>query len=233
MPILGMLLFLPFLREKKKRSWTWAAGSMMLSIFLVFSFKFIVRITGLLSRSSGSIVKSAGKTKLYTLSDFFTDPGSLFRVLEGTLVVKGQNLFGDVFGINIAQRQINASWIIVISFIILLLMVSILREGERVRFTVPGKVWILFLTIAGIGLISLSMLLAWTEKGSEFIEGLQGRYFLPYLILPFFCLQNEKIIQRERDDRVLIWAADILLFVTFCNLIIATFSCAVMGTTII
>lgn len=233
MPILGMLLFLPFLREKKKRSWTWAAGSMMLSIFLVFSFKFIVRITGLLSRSSGSIVKSAGKTKLYTLSDFFTDPGSLFRVLEGTLVVKGQNLFGDVFGINIAQRQINASWIIVISFIILLLMVSILREGERVRFTVPGKVWILFLTIAGIGLISLSMLLAWTEKGSEFIEGLQGRYFLPYLILPFFCLQNEKIIQRERDDRVLIWAADILLFVTFCNLIISTFSCAVIGTTII
>lgn len=233
MPLLGMLLFLPFLKEKKKRTWTWIAGSMLLSILMVFSFKFVVRITGMLSRSSGSIVKSAGKTKLYTLSDFFTDPGRIFRVFEGTLIVNGQNLFGDVFGINIAQRKINAPWIMVISFIILLLLVSILREGERVRFTIPGKIWILFLTIAGVGMIFLSMLLAWTETGSEFIEGLQGRYFLPYLILPFFCLQNEKIIQRERDDRTLIWVADILLFVTFCNLIIATFSCAVMGTTII
>lgn len=232
LPLMGMLLLIPLLRKKKKKRWTSIVGGIIVSIVMVFSFKFIVRITGILFRSSGSAVKAEGKSTLYTLSDFVTDPGNLFRVFEDTLVVKGQNLFGDLFGINIAQQSVNAPWIIIILFIILLLLASLLREGEKVRFSTPYRVWISFITIAGIGMISLSMLLAWTEKGTEYIEGLQARYFLPYMILPFFCVQSEKIIQKYRDDRILIWFADILLFVTFCNLIIATFSCSVMGVAI-
>lgn len=233
LPLTGMLLLLPFLRKKRKRTCARIVGCIMGSVLLVFSFKFIVRITGMMSRSSGSIVKTAGKTTLYTLSDFFTDPGSLFRVFEGTFFLRGQNLFGDVIGINIAQQQINAPWITVIAFIILLLLASLPKEGDRVRFSIPNRLWIMLITLAGIGLVCLSMLLSWTEKGSESIEGLQGRYFLPYLILPFFCIQTGNIIQRKRDDKILIWIADILLFVVFCNLIIATFACPLFGNPII
>lgn len=228
LPLTAFLLLLPFVRRKNRKMWREIAGYTLLSMLLVFSFKFIVRVSGILVRSSGTAVKAEGKATLYTLSDFFTAPGSLFRVFESTAVIKGQNLLGDVVGINIAQQQVNAPWLIIFAFLILLLIAALNREDGRVWFSPRQKGYIALLTAAGVGLISVSMLLSWTTVGSETIEGLQGRYFLPYVILPFLCLQNRVIARKTTEDQGLLWFADVLLFVTFCNLIISTFSCPVI-----
>lgn len=229
LPLLGLLVLLPYMRKKKKLFWAKITGCIYASVLLVYSFKFIVRISGILSRSSGSALKGEGQAVLYTLSDFFTDPGNLVRVFEKTAVIHGQNLMGDMFGINIAQQEVNAPWVVIIAFIILLVITSLARENDIERFSRRHKIFIMLFTAAGIGLISVSMLLSWTEKGSEIIEGLQGRYYLPYMILPFLCLQNRQIVRKKSDDQKLVWIADILLFITFCNLMISTFACAATG----
>lgn len=223
-PLTAVLVLLPFVHKKNKLAWYRWACCIFGSVLLVFSFKFIVRISGILLRTSGSAVKAEGKSTLYTLSDLFRSPGTLGRLFENTLAVKGQSLFGDMFGINIAQREVNAHWLVITVFIILLLTAALIRDEDRIYFTGRQKIYIFLLTAAGAGMIAVSMLLSWTTVGSETIEGLQGRYFLPYLILPVLCIQNHAITRKNTEDRKLIWIADILLYITFCNLMAAAFS---------
>ena len=49
----------------------------------------------------------------------------------------------------------------------------------------------------GISLfIFLGLYMGWTKTGADIIDGVQGRYFIPILILPFLCLiQKGKYIK--------------------------------------
>jgi uncharacterized membrane protein len=68
------------------------------------------------------------------------------------------------------------------------------------------------------------MLFAWTENTSDTIQGMQGRYFLPYLVLPFLAFRNRKIVRTgESDNQRLIWTAGVLLFAAYICLIASAF----------
>ena len=52
------------------------------------------------------------------------------------------------------------------------------------------------------------------------IEGLQGRYFLP--LAPFFFLaaENRAVFRENLEETTLLYAADVLLAMTFCEILI-------------
>ena len=45
-----------------------------------------------------------------------------------------------------------------------------------------------------------SMLFAWTANTSNYIEGIQGRYFFPSILLMVLLLRNEKIVFRNKNE---------------------------------
>ena len=62
------------------------------------------------------------------------------------------------------------------------------------------------------GALMFSMLLAWTPKSSNMVQGVQGRYMLPLLPVFLFTLKNQKVVRTGTDDRLILYtmmAADV------------------------
>ena len=91
--------------------------------------------------------------------------------------------------------------------------------GTGLRLSV--RLWLVFLTAASTALVFLSMLLAFTAKGGAYVDGLQGRYFLPVVPLPFMAAQTVRFRREGMKDQWLVYAADVLLAVTFSQIFLA------------
>lgn len=238
LPVLGMLFLIPAARSgmtiRGKTGLRWylvcaaAAGS---AVFL-FAGKFVVRLAGMFGRKSGSAVVGAGTKSLYTVSDFIHAPGKLVHIYLNTLYVRSDGILGELVGKNLSQK-----WYIVYAFLILAIL-GLLR-----RFTAPqkdgmdpdsdktnesstgnhiclsGRIWILLLAAASTALIFLSMLIAFTSREMPYIDGLQGRYFIPIAPLPFLAAENGLVHRDGIGDTALLYTADVLLALTFCEML--------------
>lgn len=238
LPVLGMLFLIPAARSgmtiRGKTGLRWylvcaaAAGS---AVFL-FAGKFVVRLAGMFGRKSGSAVVGAGTKSLYTVSDFIHAPGKLVHIYLNTLYVRSDGILGELVGKNLSQK-----WYIVYAFLILAIL-GLLR-----RFTAPqkdgmdpdsdktnesstgnhiclsGRIWILLLAAASTALIFLSMLIAFTSREMPYIDGLQGRYFIPIAPLPLLAAENGLVHRDGIGDTALLYTADVLLALTFCEML--------------
>ena len=75
----------------------------------------------------------------------------------------------------------------------------------------PGDLWKreVYPSVNGIDRF---MLLAWTPKSSNMVQGVQGRYMLPLLPVFLFTLKNQKVVRTGTDDRLILYtmmAADV------------------------
>ena len=229
LPVLGLALLIPPARSgggaKMQRFWLAVTGGVLGSAVLLFAGKYVFRLLSIFGRESGTATIAAGTQTLYTLSDFIHSPGKLVRIYLSTISVRADGLIGELVGKNLSQR-----WFIVYIFIGLVLL-GILRgyspgrelseREDRNHVRIPGRIWLLFLTAASTALIFLSMLLAFTTKGSTYIDGLQGRYFLPIAILPVLAAENGLVCRNGISDSALLYTADVLLAVTFFEIMLA------------
>ncbi|MFX3622873.1 MAG: DUF2142 domain-containing protein [Ectobacillus sp.] len=75
------------------------------------------------------------------------------------------------------------------------------KDEWRLR---PFDYFVFALTIAGItGLVMVSLYLTWTEVGSNFISGLQGRYFLPVIPIILFMFNERMNVQKNSEQTAL------------------------------
>ena len=235
LPVLCIVFMIPFAGKvrsagkKKRKTWTWIILAIPGSAVLLFVFKYVRRVLGLLGRQSSVATAALGSRKVYSLSDFVHSPLKLVRIFINTIIVRGEGLIGELVGRNLSQK-----WYLVYAFIALALLGVLSRKmsgrtdekktqiagGYCGRLRTGGKVWIFFLAVCSTALIFLSMLVAFTSKGMGYIEGLQGRYFLPIAPLVFLAADNNALQRDGVPDGTLLYTADILLVFTFCEIII-------------
>ena len=204
--------------------WAKICFGMIASAFMVILLKFVPRFLDMFTQTSGTAQRGEGGQTLYTVSDFILNPGKLIRIFENTFFVRVADLFGDLIGLTMGQRSMFSGWIIVLAFVLLLLIAMISSKDDKIVFSGRMKILVLITTVIGVCLVALSMLFAWTENTSDTIQGMQGRYFLPYLVLPFLAFRNRKIVRTgESDNQTLIWTAGVLLFAAYICLIASAF----------
>lgn len=69
----------------------------------------------------------------------------------------------------------------------------------------------------GYAFASGGMLLGWTEKGLQYIDGVQGRYLLPFAILAFLSLRSDKLVADKSLDNHLVFNTVWLdVYAVFC-----------------
>lgn len=228
LPVLGLVMIVPWARagRGKKIQIRWLAVSSAVAggAALLFIGKYIVRISGMFGRKSGTASIGAGAKKLYTLSDFVHAPFKLVRIYLNTILKRGPGMVGELVGKNLCQR-----WYFVLAFL-LLAFLGILRKKagrqERNEYQdhnhvgLRARIWILILTALSVSLVFMSMLLAFTGKDAAFIEGLQGRYFLPIAPLPLLAVENGLVHRKYIGDTAILYTADLLLAVTICEILL-------------
>ena len=76
-----------------------------------------------------------------------------------------------------------------------------MKIGKFQRF------WMVLLCMGCTGLTLLGMLFQWTPFGHVSIEGVQGRYFLPFMLILLTACKNRGILLERRIDRGIAVAA--------------------------
>lgn len=160
----------------------------------------------IMSRKTGETVMTAPLGA--QLAVILADPVAYVRTLVSSVVERA-----PVYGLQIIGRfGWNAILLPLAAYPLAGLMMSAaVLSGSGGRISMGRRLWWLAVAIGTALLIETAMYLTGTPLGADFIQGTQGRYFLPILPLVLLAIMPETGMAGARA--VFAWAAILLLMV--------------------
>jgi len=155
----------------------------------------------------------------YTIGYFLQNPWKLIQMLANTVADKTEFYMESIVGQKMGWIDVEISGVVVIGFIILFFVSMLKVRGEKQYVTTGQKWWISIVCLLSGGMILMGMLLTWTPYGHVSIEGVQGRYFTPFLLLASLLGRNRIILLNENKDRAILCAGMLLQLLTVIYLI--------------
>lgn len=114
--------------------------------------------------------------------------------------------------------------VIVVSAYYLLLIFSLVRKKNEERFIGTGiKVWTVFLILASFVLITLPMAAKFTNPGSDSVDSLQGRYFLPFIPLIALGIRMKNVTSDDTIGGKVMFGSCYMSFIFFAFCILRIF----------
>lgn len=209
------LCFLPLLipREKfggKKQKRVALGAAFAIPVFL-FLLKHMQMVAGIMQTTEATSVVSAESGAVYmtgyTIGYFLREPLKFVYMILNTILDKTGFYLESLVGYKLGWVEIETSMVLVALYWFLLFLSSCDVRGERVKIGAFQRFWMLLLCAGCTGLILLGMLLQWTPMGHVSIEGVQGRYFLPFLLIFLTALKSRSVLLERRMDRGIAAAA--------------------------
>ena len=146
----------------------------------------------------------------YTIGYFLQQPWKLVQMLFNTVADKSEFYLESIVGQKMGWIEIEISRVVVIGFLLLFVFAMLKVRGEK-QYVTPGqKWWVSIVCLLSAGMILMGMLLTWTPYGHVSIEGVQGRYFTPLLLLASILGRNRLVLLSENRDRAIFCGAMIL-----------------------
>ena len=129
----------------------------------------------------------------------FAHPQKFLDLLASTYLNSADELVLNMGGTRLAWLEPTIPSVVIAGLLAVIAAYAIF-EKDRLRFTQLDRG--LFLWILGMEIVfTPMMLLSWTEYGDDRIRGLQGRYYLPVLVLLLFLLTKFRLrIARGNDS---------------------------------
>lgn len=156
----------------------------------------------IMSRKTGESVMTAPLAD--QLAVILNDPVGYVRILTSSVIERA-----PVYALQIVGRfGWNAILLPLIAYPLAAIMLgAAVLSGAEARFGVGQRLW--WLAVAGgvALLIETAMYLTGTPPGADFIQGTQGRYFLPVLPLVLLALSPDRAVRGART----VLAASVLL----------------------
>lgn len=174
-----------------ERGWNWIKSLPLIAmtgfcICLGFLQDNISRLLTSFLSSSGTRVSPFAGREIFTFSYLISHPWHMIRLYMNTFFTQGSRLLYEFFGGKMGSMfDIQLPWMYVVAFIVIL-TVAAGREKSKIELKKASKILCAVIVILVFGLIGLAMILADTSKTSLYIMGLQGRYFIPSMILLLF-----------------------------------------------
>lgn len=204
-----------YLNEKKLRKVVLISAISLIAVLGVLVVGIILK--GMLANADaqGDYIEWADQYAR-TIGYHIKNPVGFATMFINTLWAQGDYLFFQMFGANLGWLDIDIPLIFVLPFFLLLLYAGMRREDEEQPIGVCSKLWMWAVFFGICFLACLGMLLYWTPASSGIILGVQGRYFLPALMLPAVALRTRSGCVSKNADKIIVCAT------VFVNLFILT-----------
>lgn len=179
----GLLIPAGHFRNEKEK-WLMRAGFAAMFVLLTASFLLPVLIApSAVGDVRGDQTSEAGQLA-YILGQPLAYAGILFQNMWHTLpsYVLGENSLGLLGHL----KAVSFPWVFYASSAAVILTDG--RSSCGKRLSGGQKLWILILAAATAVLVWTSMYVAFTRPGNTFIEGVQGRYYIPLLFFVWLAL---------------------------------------------
>ena len=134
-----------------------------------------------------------------------------------TIFIYGQYYLDTFIGSQLGWLDIMVNRTIVNSFIVILLFAPFL-ENHKEELNKKHKIWILLLALLTSIIIITGLYITWSPVGGDLALGVQGRYFIPVIILFLLCLcMKDNYIRIKNIDKwiaIAIGVLNILVLIT-------------------
>lgn len=200
LPMIGIVLFIPYQCFKSKKN-KWISTLSLIILGVIFSISWI---------TVGSVVISTSKySGMYEYVRFLE---IFINTLSKDFLSYIENIFAGNY---LYQCQVNPYQIVPISYLILTVS-SFLSEESDLNVRTIEKIFVSCIILVIVALISYALYMGNTDVTSNFINGIQGRYFAPIvLFIPFF-IKNSKF---KINDEILYDISIILNFALLVNMV--------------
>ncbi|MCI8824632.1 MAG: DUF2142 domain-containing protein [Lachnospiraceae bacterium] len=197
MPLVFLLLIpiIKYRKDKTKKKMVYALIGILIGV--------TVWKIGDMAMSSSSSVTENNET-YYTLAYLLENKKNTILVFFNTFWLHIDFYLFSCLGFSLGWLEISipTALFVVYLFVLFLSMIPI-KEPEE-GFNIKQKIFSIFMSLISICGICMALLLSWTTKDFTSIEGVQGRYFLPVLIVLLFVLRNNLLIIRKNINKYLI-----------------------------
>ena len=214
--IAGMLFLIP--KEKygsKKLYWGINGGILILGILtlVIYKFQFLASHVGTVSTNAFD------KTSVnYSISSILGNIPNSILVLFNTMLNLGEFYYQTMIGAALGWFQVCLPAHIITGFAILLFSAAFIAQEKeattlfptsRFRLTMWGFSLLMFLGVLA------ALWIGWTPVTYSHIEGVQGRYFLPFLPMVFLAFKNRVVVFRKNIDMWIVIGLFILLIFSY------------------
>ena len=200
------LVLLVFIIPKEKFGFSFKKT--LLTKVMIFAiaviFMIITQLGNLLETVTDVEVSWSGEDAR-SVSWILQNPLHAIKVYVDTIFVRGDFYLDSLVGYSLGFFQITVPGYCYIPFFGFLIYSFMSRSGEKSQICFGNKLWMTLLVIASIMLTLTSMMIAWTPLSYSTIEGVQGRYFIPLLIVVYLILRNKFIAVSPKTDKYAIF----------------------------
>lgn len=194
----GYLILLPvsfvlYNEEEKKKSLGIIAKIVLSGVAAVLLFDVILPAGSTLFQFG---VEGNGKM---TAMLAFRQPLYFVRLCMETYIKYSDYLILSMLGTQLSWVETSLPGTLVLMLLIVM-GVAALFEKDVLSLKKRDK-WIFLLVILICVIFTPMMLLSWTDQSSDFVEGLQGRYYLPVLSLAMLVMTKFSFYDRLSDER--------------------------------
>ena len=193
-PILGIGVILAIHRKEltKKQKIMLGIVALMICVMSLAILNIINR--NYTNETAQKYLETEGVNSSEQLKGMISNPLKLVKVLTKDLLVNGDFYLFNTIGDYMGWLSIKAPNFLIVAYI-LLIFSSIFLEENKVALSKGEKIWMIILFVCMVVLIQIGLYIEWTGVGADVVAGVQGRYFLPILILPLLacCLKENYI----------------------------------------
>ena len=197
-PLCLFLLLIPL-----ERRWKWTRNIpffVLMGGFICLGF-LQGNISSLLTRllpGSGTRVNAFTGSEVYTFGYLLRHPMSLVRLYGNTILSEGNRLIYEFFGGKMGSvKNVQMPWIYPCIFMVLF-AIAVYRNRKDYSLRRISKALCAAVPVMAFLLIGLAMLLANTARDMHYISGLQGRYYIPVMLIPTLCLIKNASVQESQ-----------------------------------
>jgi len=217
------VLFIKLLNEKENRKSNLKMIIIMIiigSVFSITSFVFFTRY-----KTNDSTFESYYEKNNVNSIEQVNYIKDNFSNFTGLLAQKYYNdsfsLLLESIGWKLASLNIEIRIEIPITFIILLLTAAI-TENSEFEFNKKEKIWVIAVFFIISLVIFSAMYIGFSTVGGDFINGVQGRYFTPVILLIFLCfVQKNQFLKIKNSIEKLLIASFILNIMTLVTVVMS------------
>lgn len=194
-PLVFLLFIIPKEKFKSKRN-------KLLIITLIIITALILNI-GWLITANGYLSLSSEGTSGGQVLNVLKHPIEYIKMFLYSLNVNGQRYLTSLFGGELGWNEFSLYFFVPYIFCALFVFTSSTDKGIKDKFTLFPKILITLIILIIFALIFTSLYVQWTKPGNVTIEGVQGRYFIPFIPLIGILLNSIKIENNYKDENIL------------------------------
>ena len=148
----------------------------------------------------------------YTLEYFAHFPDETLPVYFNTVHTYGDWYLETMIGDRLGWLSIHVSRLLVYGYVLLLFLAAMYQNGEEKLLSRTESVVANALALFSVLFVFGGMLLAWSPIRLRIISGVQGRYFIPLVLIPLLTLRPQRLHKEDSVNASLVLVITLMFF---------------------